>query len=275
MGNPRLRRRVMKKLMVVCIYLFCFTNFAYTMILTTGDVDPADPATWDSTTAGSIGNTGHGTMDITGGGVVSNGVGSIGVFSTGEVTVDGAGSTWTNGDGLYIGNYGNGTLNITNGGAVNVLRDTWLSTGEVTVDGAGSTWTNSDNLRVGYNDGGTLNITDGGLVSVAGILTIDYDGDGDGFINMDTGGMLALFGDTDDSLADFLDLIDGTDAINYWDDSISDWANIAYATYGVDYTLSYITEGDLADYTMLTVPEPATVLLVGLGGLALLRKRRA
>ena len=35
------------------------------------------------------------------------------------VTVDGAGSTWTNSGDLYVGNYyGSGTLSITNGGSV-------------------------------------------------------------------------------------------------------------------------------------------------------------
>ena len=66
-------------------------------------------------------------------------------------------------------------------------------------------------------------------MSVAGTLTIDNDSDGNSFINMTNGGILALYGDADDSLGDFLNLIAGTDAINYWDYSISDWADIAGA----------------------------------------------
>jgi hypothetical protein len=73
---------------------------------------------------------------------------------------------------------------------------------------------------------------------------------------MATDGMLALYGDADDSLFDFLDLIGGTDAIRYWDDSILSWADITGATYGDDYTLGYLTEGDLTGYTMLTVYTP-------------------
>ena len=69
-------------------------------------------------------------------------------------------------------------------------------------------------------------ITGGGLVSVRGNLTIDYDGNGDGFINMSTGGMLALNREADGSLHEFLGTVIGTDAIRYWDDSISDWADI-------------------------------------------------
>ena len=90
---------------------------------------------------------------------------------------------------------------------------------------------------------------------------------------MSTGGMLALFGEADGSIEDFLALIDGTGPIRYWNDSISGWANITGATYGSDYTLSYETQGELAGYTVLTVPEPTTLLLLGMGGL-LIRKQK-
>ena len=51
---------------------------------------------------------------------MSNGYGFIGADpgSTGAVTVDGAGSTWTNSGDLYVGNSGTGTLTIRNGGTV-------------------------------------------------------------------------------------------------------------------------------------------------------------
>ncbi len=294
-----------------------------------GDVIPSDPSTWTSTTWGFIGDTGNGTMGITGGSDVIDELGNIGYGSgsTGVVTVDGAGSTWTNSDFFNVGWYGNGTLNVTGGGAVSSgygdigffsgstgavtvdgagstltnggnLHVGWGgnatlnisgggavsndfgrigifsgSTGAVTVDGAGSTWTNSDNLFVGIHGDGTLNITGGGLVSVSGTLTIDDNGGDDSFINMATGGKLALFGDADNSMVEFMGLIGGTGAIRYWDSSIADWADITGATLGIDYTLEYLTGGDLAGYTMLTVPEPATLLLFSLGGLMLRRKK--
>jgi len=132
--------------------------------------------------------------------------------------------------------------------------------------------------HIGITSTGTMNITNGSDV-LNWYAYIGYYSDstgGDGFINMATGGMLALNGDADDSLTDFLGLVNGTDAIRYWDDSISDWADIAGATYGQDYTLSYLTEGDLSGYTMLTVtavPEPATLSLFALGAVTMIRRK--
>ena len=60
----------------------------------------------------------------------------------------------------------------------------------------------------------------------------------------------------DCSLESFLSLIDGTDDIRYWDDDAWDWVDITGATPGDDYMLSYLTEGDLDNYTVLTVTTP-------------------
>ncbi len=248
----------------------------------TGTVTVDDAgSTWTNSGSLTVGRYGNGTLNITDGGAVSSGsYGWIGVASgsTGEVMVDGAGSTLTYRYELEVGRRGgSGTLNITDGGAVSsdggYIGYYSSSTGQVTVDGAGSVWANNGWLRIGAWGNGTLNITGGGLVSVAGGLTIEHYADSDSFINMASGGMLALFGDADDSLVDFLELVDGTDAIRYWDDSILDWADITGATYGDDYTLSYLTEGDLDGYTVLTVgvvPEPGTITLLSMGVLGLL-----
>jgi T5SS/PEP-CTERM-associated repeat protein len=121
----------------------------------------------------NVGLHGDGTLNITNGGAVSNCRGFIGSCSgsTGVVTVDGIGSTWTNGSGIDVGSSGDGTLNITGGGDVSDGYDSRIghrsgSVGVVTVDGTGSTWTIGQYLDVGRDGDGTLNITGGGAVTV-------------------------------------------------------------------------------------------------------------
>ena len=118
-----------------------------------------------------VGNSSTGTLTIRNGGAVSSAIGfiSYNAGSTGTVTVDGTGSSWTTGD-LYVGHAGTGTLTIENGGAVssglyNFIGYQAGSTGTMTVDGAGSSWTSTGNLYVGNSSTGTLTIRNGGAVS--------------------------------------------------------------------------------------------------------------
>jgi T5SS/PEP-CTERM-associated repeat protein len=123
-------------------------------------------------------------LSISNGGAVSNSGGYIGEYSgsSGRVTVDGTGSTWTNSGPLYVGGgdysyyygSGNGSLAITDGGAVSsagsYIGYGISSSGAVAVDGPGSIWVNSAILYVGgdnnYGGAGTLSITNGAAVSV-------------------------------------------------------------------------------------------------------------
>ncbi|MBR1212100.1 autotransporter domain-containing protein [Bradyrhizobium sp. JYMT SZCCT0180] len=78
-------------------------------------------SSWTNSTDLYVGNVGAGTLTIRNGGKVSNvGNGFLGIIagSTGTVTVDGAGSAWTNSGYLHVGYSGAGTLTIANGGAV-------------------------------------------------------------------------------------------------------------------------------------------------------------
>jgi T5SS/PEP-CTERM-associated repeat protein len=161
------------------------------------------------------------------------------------------------------------------------------STGEITVEGVGSRLAitameggldDCGGLYVGLNGSGTLTITDGGMVSAVGGLMVGRYSEGDSSINMATGGMLAIQGQNIfiSSITDFFDRIGGTDDIRYWDGAA--WAHISGATAGTDYTLEYLTEGELAGFTMLTVgvvPEPSAVvmILVGLASLFIVRRR--
>jgi T5SS/PEP-CTERM-associated repeat protein len=112
------------------------------------------------------------------GGFVGNRVATIadGSGSNGLVTVDGAGSRWTNQSRIVVGARGNGTLNITGGGQVTssgeqvIGRDTG-SSGTVKVAGSGSVWTVSGGapaIYVGNFGTGVLEVSDGGVVSAAG-----------------------------------------------------------------------------------------------------------
>jgi T5SS/PEP-CTERM-associated repeat protein len=203
------------------------------------------------------GYKGLGSLTISEGVAASSSGGILGRMpsSMGKATISGAGSKWTNSATLYVGNSGKGELRVEAGGlvsnAIGYLGFNGSSTGTATITGAGSMWTNSSDLWVGTSGSGALTITAGGLVSVRRTLRID--GNGDSFVNLTTGGMLALWGDADDSLAQFLGLASGTDAIRYWNASLAGWTPLTDATLGVDYTLQYQTTGDLNGYTFLTV----------------------
>jgi T5SS/PEP-CTERM-associated repeat protein len=215
---------------------------------------------WTNSDDLDVGSSGSGVLRVEAGGQVSNGLCHVGdsTLSTGAVTITGAGSTWTNTFTLTVGNYGSGALRVDAGGQVNNDSSGFVghnsgSTGTVTVTGAGSKWTNSSTLIVGNSGSGALTITSGGLVSARETLSIDRNGGNDSFVNLATGGMLALWGNADDSLAQFLGLVAGTDAIRYWNASLANWAPLTAATLGVDYALQYQTTGDLTGYTLLTV----------------------
>jgi fibronectin-binding autotransporter adhesin len=147
-------------------------------------------STWNNTDQLNVGYYGSGELKIAGGGAVrSNNGGYIGASggSSGTVTVDGAGSTWTNNQVLYVGSSGTGTLNITGGGRVQsdthpllsvdvVIGYSFRSVGIVTVNGIGSKWTDIAYLRVGESGTGRLDITDGGSVSSGYSYVGDFSG---------------------------------------------------------------------------------------------------
>lgn len=207
----------------------------------------------------------NGSVLVENGGQVTNSSAIIGLRAdaTSVVVVSNQGSKWNTSGLLSVGDNGNGILNVINGGqvsnAVGYVGDDAGSESFATVTGSGSKWTNSNNLLLGRNGSGTLNITSAGLVAVRDILSIDQDLDNNSFINMATGGMLALMGDADDSLTQFLGLVQGTDAVRYWNTASLQWSPLTAAIFGTDYTLSYITTGDLTGYTLLTVGSIGTV----------------
>ncbi len=242
-------------------------------VTTNGNVEPADPSTWNSNTEAYVGRTADGEMNITSGSSIESKSAVIGDSSgvTGSVTIEGVGSQWTNTNSLTVGSFGTGYLYITNGGYVSDkdgLLGYWNSYGQVTVDGLNSKWENTNNLIVGEYGDGQLSISDMGLVVVGNKLKIDIDDTGNSYIDMSSGGMLALHGNGDFdgdghiTLSEFLDMIDGADTITYRD-ATGDYP-ITSGTEGVDYRIDYYSDGALDGYTVLTVgvPEPASMLLL-------------
>jgi T5SS/PEP-CTERM-associated repeat protein len=156
---------------------------AHAAITYSGDISPdTDPATWDTSIFGIIGNVADGTMTIDGGSQVVSWYGkeaqNAGVAGT--VTVTGPGSTWTGTAINYVGWHGTGILNITNGGYVKfkqvVLGFEAPGQGIVTVDGAGSTLFTTNQSVVGNYTGtsGLMKITNGGTVTNSGGTTSYY-----------------------------------------------------------------------------------------------------
>ncbi|WP_210210908.1 beta strand repeat-containing protein, partial [Rhizobium leguminosarum] len=145
-------------------------------VSSTGTVTVKDAgSSWTNSGLLTVGDKGTGTLNIQNGGTVSNadtGIVGNAADSAGTVTVDGAGSTWTNSQSLAIGAHGVGILNIQNGGAVTfagggdlVLGNFVPGSGTVTVDGLGSQLTGSGKAQIGLNGHGALTISNGGAVS--------------------------------------------------------------------------------------------------------------
>ena len=140
-------------------------------------------------------SSGHGTLKVDAGGVVSNTDGEIasGDDSTGTVTVTGTNSKWENSSRLYVGGTnvgagGNGTLNIFDSGLVDVAGLTKLWSGGTV------------NLNGGTLDTGILDIREGTFNMLGGILRTSHIS---GNLNVQGGkvapgnspGILAITGD--------------------------------------------------------------------------------
>jgi T5SS/PEP-CTERM-associated repeat protein len=122
-----------------------------------------------------VGAIGAGNLAITNGGsLATSSAGYLGFFANGAgvVTVDGAGSNWTNAVGLDVGHFGSGALTITHGGTVTSAGPINFgafagASGNVVVDGAGSglSLNSAANFYVGAAGNGTLTISNGGTVT--------------------------------------------------------------------------------------------------------------
>ena len=148
----------------------------------------------------------------------------------------------------------------------------------MTVD-AGGTVDFGQHLWVGYNAGATGIIDISGTVSVGQMLGLGWNG-GVGYVNVLDGGVLDLFqlhGDGISSIKNgsILD-ISGTGQVLLPGDYTGVLnAYIANDTISGNGVLGNVTWDVVDGTTIVTaVPEPATMSLLGLGALALLRKKK-
>jgi T5SS/PEP-CTERM-associated repeat protein len=176
--------------------------------------------TWQATGL-VIGNAGTGTLTVKNGADVNNNSftnssGTIGgvAGSVGTVTVEGAGSTWSNNFDLSVGEGGEGTLRIKDAGAVSAnfgsLGDGAGSVGHVVIE-TNSTWTIANTLLVGSQGEGTVMITGAGKLftngsnpnfgssiggAPGGVGTVSVDGAGSEWISPAAGLYVGVSGGT-------------------------------------------------------------------------------
>ncbi|OLF55330.1 autotransporter domain-containing protein [Pseudomonas chlororaphis] len=117
-----------------------------------------------------VGAAGNGTLEIKNGGKVTSQDGIIASDpgSTGDVSIDGAGSLWKTLGDMIVGLGGNGSLRLTNGAKADIAGDTLIgaqkkANGTLSVDN--STLSTGKRLIVGGAGNGSLDIGNGGKVT--------------------------------------------------------------------------------------------------------------
>ncbi|MBB4124497.1 autotransporter domain-containing protein [Martelella radicis] len=146
-----------------------------------------------------VGESGNGLLQITGGSVVSNQQGIVSYEDTSNslVTVEGAGSKWSNTYGLTVGLSGKGRVSIRTGGKVensftNIgygsLSDPDIGEGTVELYGENAELTNQYHIQVGVYGKGTLTVKAGGSVTNTDPATIAAQSSGVGVVEVSGAG---------------------------------------------------------------------------------------
>ncbi len=146
-----------------------------------------------------IGFNGSGTLIVSNGGTVFSASQTYVGYnpgSSGVLTVEGQGSSYTNTGFFLVGNSGPGQLNVLNGGGVSspggTLQIGANSTGTALVSGTGSSLSAGTFLGVGVSSGsvGDLTITDGGMATSGSGTYLAFNPGSTGTISVSNGGLL-------------------------------------------------------------------------------------
>ena len=286
---------------------------AQAAITTSGALVPA-AATWETGTVSSgadiyIGDQADGTVTVNAGGTSTlnitrttggakeitigqntgaSNLGKLDIQAGGTVNVD---ITETHGY-FQVGGGASGSqglLNVIGAGAVLNVDAAYIQLGhnggfgEVVVDGGGVVNHTSTakswrwDIEVGAWAGGegllTIQGSDGsGNASTVQTQKLTLGAFGTtGYVHMGAGGVLVVAEDktTDPFVSGGLFTLGGTGEIQYLNGST--WENMTGAAASL-YTVEYDESGDFTTLTM--VPEPATMSLLAIGGIALIRRRR-
>jgi len=237
------------------------------------------------TTSLNVGSAGEGTLTISDGGVVGSTSANVAVNagSVGEVTVTGSGSLWSITNDLYLGGNSNGdggtaTLRVQSGGTVEADQ-TFILTGGLL-----------------SGDNGTLaaDVFNAGEVSPGaspGILTIDGDFTmlSGGVLTLEIDGLVAGLEYDQLIVTETLDLNLGSivldfsgygalaegDLFEFFPGQNLVGQTLNLTTIGLSPDLAIDTSSFASTGMFEVIPEPSTGLLVMVGGLLLLRRRRA